>query len=127
MGWVILQVAMGGALGSVSRYLTGVAVIRVMGNSFPYGTLTVNIGGSFIVGILFVTLGALSGESGRFSALLLTGFLGGYTTFSAYSLDCWLLFEQGRVAEALFYAIGSAALSILACGAGIAVARVAHG
>ncbi len=127
MGWAIFQVAVGGALGSVGRYLTGVAVIRLMGGSFPYGTLLVNIGGSFIIGILFIMLGALSGESDRFSALLLTGFLGGYTTFSAYSLDFWLLFEQGRIAEALVYAIGSAVLSIVACGVGIVLARLVQG
>ena len=127
MTWTILQVAIGGALGSVGRYLTGVGADRVLGIGFPYGTMAVNIGGSFVLGLLFVLLGGLSGDTSRYTALLLTGFLGGYTTFSAYSLECWLLFQQGRIAEALLYAFGSAGLSIVACVAGIAIARLSHG
>ena len=127
MIWTILQVAIGGALGSVGRYLTGVGADRVLGFGFPYGTMVVNVGGSFVLGLLFVLLGGLSGDTSRYTALLLTGFLGGYTTFSAYSLDCWLLFQQGRIAEALLYAFGSAGLSIVACVAGIAIARLSHG
>ncbi len=127
MTWTIIQVAIGGALGAVGRYLTGVGLARAFGSSFPYGTLTVNVSGSFIVGVLFVLFGGLSGETGRYTALVMTGFLGGYTTFSAYSLDCWLLFQQGRNLEALLYAFGSAGLSIAACIAGIAVARVSQG
>ncbi len=123
MGWTIFQVALGGALGSVGRYLTGVAAVRLLGNSFPYGTIIVNVSGSFIVGILFVVFGGLSGETSRYTPFLLIGFLGGYTTFSAYSLDCWLLIQQGRIAEGLLYAFGSAGLSIVACGAGIAIAK----
>ena len=127
MIWTILQVAIGGALGSVGRYLTGVGADRVLGIGFPYGTMVVNIGGSFVLGLLFVLLGGLSGDTSRYTALLLTGFLGGYTTFSAYSMDCWLLFQQGRITEALLYAFGSAGLSIVACVAGIAIARLSHG
>ena len=127
MSWTIIQVAVGGALGAVGRYLTGVGLARAFGSSFPYGTLTVNVSGSFIIGVLFVLFGGLSGETGRYTALVMTGFLGGYTTFSAYSLDCWLLFQQGRILEALLYAFGSAGLSIAACIAGIAVARISQG
>ena len=127
MGWTIIQVAVGGALGAVGRYLTGVGLARIFGSSFPYGTLTVNVSGSFIVGVLFVLFGGLSGETGRYTALVMTGFLGGYTTFSAYSLDCWLLFQQGRNLEAFLYAFGSAGVSIAACIAGIAVARLSQG
>lgn len=127
MGWTILQVATGGALGAVGRYLTGIALARTLGSGFPYGTLTVNVVGSFAIGILFVLLGGLSGETGRHTAFLMTGFLGGYTTISAYSLDCWILFQQGRIAEALLYAFGSAGLSITACVVGIAVARIGQG
>lgn len=126
MGWTILQVAIGGALGAVGRYVTGIALVRLLGSGFPYGTLAVNVAGSFAVGILFVMLGGLSGETGRHTAFLMTGFLGGYTTFSAYSLECWMLFQQGRIAEGLLFAFGSAGLSILACIAGIAIAKFAH-
>ena len=127
MGWTIVQVAVGGAIGAVGRYLTGVGLARIFGSSFPYGTLTVNVSGSFIVGVLFVLFGGLSGETGRYTALVMTGFLGGYTTFSAYSLDCWLLFQQGRNLEAILYAFGSAGVSIAACIAGIVVARLSQG
>ncbi len=127
MSWTILQVAAGGALGAVGRYLTGLAETRMLGGGFPYSTLLVNVSGSFVIGMLFVTFGGLSGETGRYTALVMTGFLGGYTTFSAYSLDCWLLLNQGRIAEALIYAFGSAGLSIAACVIGIAAARAIQG
>ncbi len=127
MSWTIIQVAIGGAIGAVGRYLTGIAVARALGSGFPYGTLVVNVGGSFLIGVLFVALGGLSAEPGRYSALLMTGILGGYTTFSAYSLDCWLLFQQGRIVEGVLYAFGSAGLSILACIAGIALTRLSQG
>ena len=127
MLWIVIQIAIGGALGSVSRYFTGVAFVRILGTGFPYGTMTVNIVGSLLIGILFVVLGGLNGDTGRHAPLLITGFLGGFTTFSAYSLDSWLLFQQGRVSEAVTYALGSAILSILAVIAGIALARQFHG
>lgn len=127
MGWTVLQVAIGGALGAVGRFATGIAAVRLFGSSVPYGTVAVNVAGSFVIGLAFVLMGGLSGETGRHTAFLMTGFLGGYTTFSAYSLDCWMLFQQGRVTEALLYAFGSAGLSVLACAAGIAIARFGQG
>ena len=127
MLWIVIQIAIGGALGAVGRYFTGVAFARVLGTGFPYGTLTINVVGSLLVGILFVVLGGLNGETGRHAPFLITGFLGGFTTFSAYSLDSWILFQQGRVSEAVTYAVGSAILSILAVFAGIALARQFHG
>ncbi len=127
MVWTVLQIAIGGALGAVGRYLTGMFAIRVFGNSFPFATPLVNIIGSFAIGILFVICGGLNSETGRYSALMMTGFIGGYTTFSAYSLDCWLLLQQGRIFEALLFALGTASFSIVACIAGIEVARLSQG
>lgn len=112
---------MGGAIGAVSRYLTGLAAIRVMGPGFPWGTLTVNIVGSFLMGGLVVTLAHLGGN--RFAPLLMTGFLGGFTTFSAFSLDAVSLYERGAVTLAMAYVALSVVVSLLALMAGLLAAR----
>ena len=65
MLWIVIQIAIGGALGTVGRYFTGVTFARVLGTGFPYGTLTINVVGSLLVGIVFVVLGGLNGETGR--------------------------------------------------------------
>ena len=83
----VFAVAIGGALGAVMRYLTGLMV------PFPFGTLTVNLVGSFVMGMLFVILVAKGLD--RWQPLLLTGVLGGFTTFSAFSLDALRLYEAG--------------------------------
>ena len=80
----IIQVAIGGAIGAVGRYLTGVAAVRVMGHGYPWGTLTVNIVGSFLMGVLIIVLMGKDGGV-RMAPLFMTGMLGGFTTFSAFS------------------------------------------
>lgn len=117
----LLQVALGGALGASSRYLTGVAMTALMGKAFPWGTLTVNILGSFLMGGLVVVLGQMSAT--RFAPLLTVGFLGGFTTFSSFSLDAATLYQRGDVALALGYVSVSVAASILALFAGVFIAR----
>jgi len=117
----LLSVALGGAVGASLRYLTGLATIRIMGPGYPWGTLTVNIVGSFLMGGLVVLLAAKSGT--RFSPLLMTGLLGGFTTFSAFSLDFSAMWERGDTTGALVYVAASVVLSILALFAGLAVAR----
>ncbi len=117
----LLQVALGGALGASLRYLTGVATLRLMGSGFPWGTLTVNVLGSFAMGVLVVTLAHLGGN--RFAPLLMTGLLGGFTTFSAFSLDAVTLYERGEVALAGGYVAASVVLSLAALFAGLLVAR----
>ncbi len=119
----LVQVAVGGALGAVLRYLTRIFVERPIAADFPYATIAVNVAGSFVVGILFVAFGGLNDQTSRIAPFLIVGFLGGYTTFSAYSLDAWLLFNQGRIYEALVYVLGTVVLSLLAVFAGIALAR----
>ena len=123
MTWLVVQVAAGGALGAAGRFLTNVAFERTLGSDFPFATMVVNVGGSFVLGVVFVLLGGFSGDTGRFGPLLMTGFLGGYTTFSAYSLDSWLMFQSGRISEAIVYVLGSVLLSIAAVVAGIALTR----
>lgn len=123
MIWTMLQVALGGALGAVSRYLTGVAALRVFGASFPIGTLSVNILGSFLMGIAFVVLVARGGDASRLVPFIMTGFLGGFTTFSAFSLDAFALLEKGRTLAAVIYIGGSVGLSIFALILGVVVAK----
>jgi len=123
MFWTILQVAAGGALGAVGRYLTGAAASRFFGTGFPLGTISVNVVGSFVMGIAFVFLMTREQEALRFVPFVMTGMLGGFTTFSAFSLDVWTLFDRGRLVAGSIYFGGSIGLSILAVTLGIAFAR----
>jgi CrcB protein len=117
----LLQVALGGAIGASGRYLTGVAASRLMGPGFPWGTLTVNVVGSFVMGVIVVVLGHYSAN--RFAPLLMTGMLGGFTTFSAFSLDAVTLWERGQVVTAAIYVGASVLLSLLAIVLGLIFAR----
>ena len=117
----VLSVALGGALGAVARYLTNVGAGRLFGAGFPYGTLTVNIVGSFLMGVLVVVLAERGGM--RFAPLLMTGLLGGFTTFSAFSLDAVTLYERGQVGVAAGYVAASVVLSLAGLFAGLALAR----
>ncbi|SDD60870.1 CrcB protein [Paracoccus isoporae] len=116
-----LQVAIGGAIGATGRYAVGVAAMRGFGPGFPAGTLIVNIAGSFLMGLLVVGLAQRGGN--QFAPLLLTGMLGGFTTFSAFSLDAISLWERGQVGTASVYVIASVLLSLLAVGVGLALGR----
>ncbi|MAU44857.1 MAG: fluoride efflux transporter CrcB [Yangia sp.] len=117
----LLQVALGGALGASARYLTGVAMTSLMGRGFPWGTLAVNILGSFLMGLLVVALANLSAT--RLAPFFAVGFLGGFTTFSSFSLDVATLYERGDVTLALGYVAVSVAVSIAALFAGLLIAR----
>lgn len=119
----ILLVAFGGALGSVCRYLVGVGALRLMGPSFPWGTLTVNVAGSFAIGVLAELIVARFGASAELRLLLITGFLGGFTTFSAFALDAVTLFERGASLAAATYLALSIGASIAAAIAGIGLMR----
>jgi CrcB protein len=112
-------VALGGGIGAASRHLVNLAALRLFGPAFPIGTLTVNVVGGLLMGVLagWLALKADGGEGLRL--FLATGVLGGFTTFSAFSLDAVLLWERGEIAAALFYALGSVALSVLALVAGL--------
>jgi CrcB protein len=117
----LAQVALGGAIGASARYLTGVAATRLMGIGFPWGTLTVNVVGSFLMGVLVVALAEKGGT--RAAPFLLIGCLGGFTTFSSFSLDAVTLYERGDMALAAGYVLVSVVLSILALFAGMALLR----
>lgn len=119
----IALVAIGGAVGSVARYLVGIGALRLFGPDFPVGTLAVNIVGSFLMGV-FIELVALKFDgSPALRLLIATGFLGGFTTFSAFSLDVVGLWERGAVASLLVYLVGSVVFSILALFAGLVLVR----
>lgn len=124
----LLSVALGGALGASLRwFLTGWAG-RAFGHGFPWGTLGVNVLGSFVMGLAAVAMmERFPGAWGRFAPFVMTGVLGGFTTFSAFSLDVLFLIERGRMAAAGLYMAGSVALSVLALFAGLAAARAAFG
>lgn len=119
----ILLVALGGAVGSVCRYLVGVGALRLLGPAFPWGTLAVNVAGSFAIGILAELIVARFGASTELRLLLITGFLGGFTTFSAFALDAVTLFERGASLAAATYLILSIGASIAAVIAGIGLMR----
>ena len=117
-----LYVAVGGAAGAVMRYGTGLILSRAVSLGIPVGVITVNIVGSFIMGV-FATYAAERGM-GHLSPLVMAGFLGGFTTFSAFSLETVNLFEQGQFANGLVYILVSVIGSIMALAAGVAVARM---
>jgi fluoride exporter len=113
MSQTLSLIALGGALGSVLRYLMVTAI------GAPVGTLLVNVLGSFAIGVLIILIDARTG----WQLFLMTGLLGGFTTFSAFSLDTLKLVEQGQTLQALGYVLGSVVLSLLAVALGVTLAR----
>lgn len=121
MTTTLIQVALGGAIGASGRYLTGLAATRIMGPGFPWGTLTVNVVGSFLMGLLAVVL--MAKFDNKLAPFLMTGVLGGFTTFSAFSLDAIKLIEGDQMSTAILYILASVLISLLALVAGLALAR----
>ena len=117
----LLQVAVGGAIGASARYLTNVGATRLIGHGFPWGTVIVNIAGSFLMGVLVVVLAKKGGNT--YAPLLMTGLLGGFTTFSAYSLDAFTLYERGAFWQAGGYVLGTLLVALAAIVAGILATR----
>ena len=122
----LLIVAGGGAVGASARYLVGRASLHTFGPNSAYGTIAgtmiVNVIGSLLMGLLVGFLMMRTSSEGL-RLLLTTGFLGGFTTFSAFSLDFATLWERGDVALAIAYAAASVILSLLAIGAGLWISR----
>lgn len=120
----LLIVALGGAIGASLRYLSGIAILRIAGASFPYGTLFVNVVGSFIMGLVIAWLAKRTGgASEELRLFLATGLLGGFTTFSAFSLDFANMWQRGDTTAAFTYVLASVFISILAVFAGLWLAR----
>ena len=118
----LLQVALGGALGAVLRFLTTFASGRLFGSAFPWGTIVVNVAGSFAIGALAVVLVGRGAQA--WSPFLVTGLLGGFTTFSAFSLDAASLVERGVPGVAMAYVAASVALSLIGVAAGLWAGRL---
>lgn len=118
----LFQVALGGAIGAVFRFGVGLAMTRVTAAGFPLGVLTVNVLGAFLIGTFVVY--AFHRDVQYLSPFVMTGLLGGFTTFSAFSLEAFTLYERGQIASAGLYVVLSVVLSISALAIGVWLARL---
>lgn len=120
-----LLVFLGAGIGGALRHGVNLGCARYCGTAFPFGTLTVNVAGSFIMGVIATRLALKAGEgwSQPLRLFLTTGILGGFTTFSAFSLDTVQLWERGQMGLALGYVAASVALSIAGLAAGLLLVR----
>jgi CrcB protein len=120
----IILIGLGGFAGAVARYLVDTEISTRAGHAFPFGTLVVNVSGSFVLGLLV----ALTAERGILPADIrgpvLIGFLGAYTTFSTYMLESWRLIEAGTIGLAMLNLVGSVALGMSALVLGLVVGRL---
>ncbi len=119
-----LAIASGGAAGAVSRYWLSSIVQGFNGGGFPLGTFAVNVLGSFLIGALFIVFSEKLYLAEQWRPILIVGFLGAMTTFSTFSLEALLLFEQGHYNTALFYIVSSVLLCLFAAFAGMQISRV---
>jgi CrcB protein len=118
-----LIVFLGGGIGAALRHGVNVASARQFGSDFPYGTLLINVTGSLIMGMAAGYFAFKGDASQSLRLFLTTGILGGYTTFSAFSLDAALLYERGALGPAAVYVLASVALSIAGLFAGLWLIR----
>ena len=118
----LLLVVVGGGIGAGIRHLTNMGALRLAGPNFPWGTMAINIVGSFAMG-LFIAVLARRGGSNELRLFVATGILGGFTTFSAFSLDFATLWERGATLPAFGYALASVIGAIIALFLGLCLAR----
>ncbi|HAU24560.1 MAG TPA: fluoride efflux transporter CrcB [Gammaproteobacteria bacterium] len=118
-----VAIAIGGAFGAVIRYWLSTSVEHLNGSTFPLGTFSVNVFGSFLMGALFILFMEKAELIAAYRPLLAIGFLGAMTTFSTFSLDAFLLFQQGHYNTALFYVLSSVIICIFAVYFGMLLAR----
>jgi len=120
----LVIIGAGGAAGAIGRYLVVAMVANTFGSRFPWGTLAVNLLGSFMLGVAFVVvLERLQGHA-ELRSLIMVGFLGAFTTFSTFSLEVFSLFTHGQMISAFVYILMSVILCVLATGLAVAIARV---
>jgi CrcB protein len=110
----LLLVAAGGAIGASLRHLSGMAAVRLFGSGFPWGTLFVNVFGSFLMGLFIAWMVKKTGVSNDVRLFMATGILGGFTTFSAFSLDVANMVERGAMSSAFVYIAASVIISLAA-------------
>ncbi len=121
MGYLV--VFLGGGVGAALRHGVNLAAARLLGTSFPFGTLTVNVAGSLLMGLMAAWFAFEGSPSQHWRLFLTTGMLGGFTTFSTFSLDTALLYERGELGLAALYIVASVAAGILGLFGGLAVIR----
>lgn len=120
---MIFAVAMGGALGATGRFLVGKMMLRLMGPGFPWGTLTVNIAGSFAIGMIAALLATRYNLTHHWQGFLIIGILGSFTTFSAFSLEVGLMLERHEMTHAALYAAASLIFGVVALFMGLYAGR----
>lgn len=121
--YTYLAIAFGGAAGAMTRYWLNTLIQGYNRGPFPYGTFTVNVLGSFLIGVFFVILAERVQLDSQWRPVVIVGFLGAMTTFSAFSLESLLLFEQGLYNTALLYILGSVVVCLLAALLGLQLTR----
>lgn len=118
-----IVVFLGGGLGAALRHGINIGVARLFGNGFPYATFFINVTGSFVMGLIAAWFAFKGDASQHWRLFLTTGILGGYTTFSTFSLDAALLYERGQLMLAVVYVTGSVVLGLVGLFAGLAIVR----
>lgn len=119
-----LLVFLGGGIGSAARYGVGVLSLRLIGGSYPLGTFAINVLGSFAMGVVAEWFALRSGLSQPLRLFLTTGIIGGFTTFSTFSLETALLYQRNELGAALTYVLGSVVVGVAALFAGLALVRL---
>lgn len=119
-----LIVFFGGGLGAALRHGINMTAARLLGLNFPYGTMFINVSGSLVIGLIAEYFALKAGLNRSWLLFLTTGILGGYTTFSTFSLEAALLFERGQIAGAAIYVLGSVILGVGSLFAGLAIVRM---
>ncbi len=120
---LLLLATLGGGIGAGARYLVQSAMVRTLGAGFPWWTFTINIAGSFLMGVVVTLVAARFEGSPEARTFLATGILGGFTTFSAFSLDAANLIDGKQHIAAAVYVLGSVLFSILGLYAGLAITK----
>jgi CrcB protein len=122
--YTYLAIAIGGALGAVGRYWLSTLTETYNGSGFPMGTFVVNVLGSFVIGVCFFVFAEKLHLVDQWRPVLVIGFLGAFTTFSTFSLDALLLFQQGHYNTALLYVLGSVCVCLFAAYGGMQLSRI---
>lgn len=123
MNRIILLIGIGGFLGSVARYLTAVILTRILSSPFPHGTFIVNVTGCFLIGIFYALSQRYDWFSKEWEVFLITGFCGGFTTFSSFAYENILLLQKGNYLTFSIYTVGSLVLGLIAVITGVLITK----